>query len=99
MSWIDSIIKEDRDLVVAYLKEKTKGDVEEIIFPEYRIIHSDWSIRWISARGYPVYNEEGKLYRIVGIAEDITEKKQSEKAFHAILEGTSWVTGQEFLIK
>ncbi len=99
MSWTDSIIKEDRDIVVSYLKEKTKGDVDIIIFPEYRIIHSDWSIRWISARGYHVYNEKGKLYRIVGIAEDITEKKQSEKAFNTILEGTSWVTGQDFFDK
>ncbi|NLD35872.1 MAG: response regulator [Desulfatiglans sp.] len=99
VSWSDSIIKEDRDIVLSYLKEKTKGDVDEIIFPEYRIIHSDFSIHWISARGYPVYNEEGKLYRIVGIAEDVTEKKQSDKAFNAILEGTSWVTGQDFFDK
>ncbi|MBN1906237.1 MAG: response regulator [Deltaproteobacteria bacterium] len=99
MSWINSIIKEDRDSVLSYLAEKADGDLDEIIFPEYRIIHSDWSIRWISARGYPVYNEEKKLYRIVGISEDVTEKKQSEKAFNAILEGTSWVTGQDFFDK
>jgi PAS domain S-box-containing protein len=99
LSWADSIIKGDRDAVLSYLAEKADGDIDEIIFPDYRIIHSDWSIRWISARGYPVYNEEGKLYRIVGIAEDVTDKKQSEKAFNAILEGTSWVTGQEFFDK
>jgi PAS domain S-box-containing protein len=96
MSWTDSIIKEDRDTVLDCIRKRLEGDVDEIIFPEYRIIHTDWSIRWISARGYPVYNDKGKLYRIVGIAEDVTEKKQSEKAFNAILEGTSWVTGQEF---
>jgi hypothetical protein len=27
VSWSDSIIKEDRDIVLSYLKEKTKGDV------------------------------------------------------------------------
>ncbi len=99
LSWTDSIVAEDKDTVLSYLKKKAAGDVSEIVFPEYRIIHTDWSIRWISARGYPVYDERGKPYRIVGIAEDITEKKQSEKAFNAILEGTAWVTGQEFFDK
>ncbi|NLA74174.1 MAG: PAS domain S-box protein, partial [Deltaproteobacteria bacterium] len=95
-SWLDPIIAEDREAVFSFLNNKNHENLDEMIFPEYRIIHTDWSIRWISSRGYPVYNEEGKLYRIVGTSEDITEKKQSDKAFNAILEGTSWVTGQDF---
>ena len=99
MSWNDPIVAEDKDAVMNYLKEKSSGDLSEIIFPEYRIIHSDWSIHWISARGYPVYNEKGMPYRIVGVFEDITEKRQSEKAFHAILEGTAWSIGLDFFDK
>ena len=99
MSWTDPIVAEDKDAVMNYLKEKSSGDLSEIIFPEYRIIHSDWSIHWISARGYPVYNEKGMPYRIVGVFEDITEKRQSEKAFHAILEGTAWSIGLDFFDK
>ncbi len=99
LSWMDPIIDEDKQAVLAYMQEKAGGDLSEIIFPQYRIIHTDWSIRWISARGYPIYSEEGKPYRIVGIAEEITEKKQSEKAFNAILEGTAWVVGQDFFDK
>ena len=95
-SWMDPIIDEDKPAVLSYMKEKAAGNLAEIVFPEYRIIHTDWSIRWISARGYPVFDEEGIPYRIVGIAEDVTEKKQSEKAFNAILEGTAWATGQDF---
>lgn len=99
MSWMGPIVDEDKQVVLSYIREKAAGDLSDIVFPEYRIIHADWSIRWISARGYPVYDEEGKPYRVVGIAEDITEKKQSEKAFNAILEGTSWATGQDFFDK
>ncbi len=99
MSWADPIVAEDKNAVMSYLKEKASGDLSEIIFPEYRIIRTDWSIRWISARGYPVYNEKGMPYRIVGVFEDVTEKKQSEKAFHAILEGTAWAIGQDFFDK
>ncbi len=96
MSWTESIIDEDKDAVLSYLGEKTGGDLSEINFPEFRIIHADWSIRWISSRGYPVYDEDGKVFRIVGVAEDITEKKQSERTFNAILEGTAWAIGQDF---
>ena len=99
MSWIDTIVDEDKQVIMSYIQEKIDGDLTELIFPDYRIIHTDWSIHWISARGYPIYNEEGKPFRIVGIAEDITEKKQSEKAFNAILEGTAWVVGQDFFDK
>ena len=99
LSWADPIIAEDKETVLNYLKEKIEGNLSEIIFPEFRIVHTDWSIRWISARGYPVLNEKGRPYRIVGVSEDITEKKQSEKAFNTILEGTAWAIGQDFFDK
>jgi PAS domain S-box-containing protein len=45
---------------------------------EYRIIRADGSLRWISDRAFPIFNESGTLYRIAGIAEDITTRKQAE---------------------
>jgi PAS domain S-box-containing protein len=41
----------------------------------YRIIRPDGSIRWIRDRGFPVRDESGRIYRVAGIAEDITEHK------------------------
>jgi PAS domain S-box-containing protein len=80
ISWMESIVEEDRDKVIAYIEEKQNGDLSEISFPEYRIVGFGGTIRWISARGFSVYNEHGETYRIVGIAEDITENKQAEIA-------------------
>ena len=37
----------------------------------------DGSIRWIHARSFPVEDSQGKLCRIVGIAEDITDRKRA----------------------
>ena len=45
---------------------------------EYRIVHPDGTDRWISDRGFVVYDENDVVQRIVGIAEDITERKQAE---------------------
>jgi PAS domain S-box-containing protein len=47
---------------------------------EYRIIRPDGSVRWISDRGFPVRDAKGEVYRLAGIAEDITERKQAEQA-------------------
>jgi PAS domain S-box-containing protein len=47
---------------------------------QFRIIKDDGSIRWLWSRIHPVYNHEGKIYRVAGIATDITELKETEIA-------------------
>jgi hypothetical protein len=53
-----------------------EGSYEE----EYRIVRSDGTLRWVLDRTFPVRNEAGEVYRIVGIAEDITADKQAAEA-------------------
>ncbi|MBI9085667.1 MAG: PAS domain S-box protein [Desulfobacterales bacterium] len=77
-SWRNAIVDADQNTVSDYLSKKTRGDLEEIIFPEYRIQRPDGSIRWIRARGFPVSDDNGKILRIVGIAEDITLRREAE---------------------
>jgi len=77
--WLDAINEEDRKIVEAFIQEKQKGDLSELIFPEYRIMRLDGTERWIFARGFPVYDENGQIYRIAGIAEDITERKKTQE--------------------
>ncbi len=45
---------------------------------QYRILLPDGTMRWIWARSFPVSDEQGQVNRIVGIAEDITERKRVE---------------------
>jgi PAS domain S-box-containing protein len=47
---------------------------------EYRIVRPDGSVRWIWDRGFPILDREGRVYRLAGIAEDITERKRAEEA-------------------
>jgi PAS domain S-box-containing protein len=72
--WIEAIHPEDRDRITnAALAKQSIGKFDEI----YRIIRPDGAVRWIHDRAFPVYNtNSGKLYRVVGIAEDITDRKQ-----------------------
>ncbi|MEW6160886.1 MAG: PAS domain S-box protein, partial [Verrucomicrobiota bacterium] len=89
-SWLDSIYSEDRSRV---LNAATSQQVSGRYDVEYRIVRADGSMRWIHDKAFPVRNESGEVYRIVGIAEDITELKQaeaelqrSEKHFRSLIE-------------
>ncbi|MDP4209764.1 MAG: PAS domain-containing protein [Bacteroidota bacterium] len=52
----------------------------------YRIVKPDGEIRWLWSRMFPVHNDNNELYRIAGIASDITEQKRTEKALIAAKE-------------
>jgi PAS domain S-box len=74
-SFIDSIIPEDIDRVLAELAKGPTTGFEV----EYRIQRPDGSVRWIWDRGFPVLGADGDVYRVAGLAEDITERKKLEE--------------------
>ena len=45
---------------------------------QYRIIRSDGIIRWIWSRRIPIYGDDGRIIRSVGISDDITKIKEFE---------------------
>jgi PAS domain S-box-containing protein len=51
---------------------------EGYITNQFRILKPDNSIRWIWSRIFPVYDPNGKIYRMAGIASDITLQKELE---------------------
>jgi PAS domain S-box-containing protein len=78
-SWLEAVVEEDREQVLQDLKRRSAGDLSDPEFSEYRIVRPDGSVRWIFARAFPVRNEQGEIYRIAGIAEDITGRKKAEE--------------------
>ena len=46
---------------------------------EYRILRPDGAIRWISERAFPIKDAAGQVYRIAGVAADITARRQLEE--------------------
>lgn len=47
---------------------------------EYRFMHPDGSVRWISGTGRFYYDETGKPVHMTGVIQDITERKQAQEA-------------------
>ncbi|MBN8658034.1 MAG: PAS domain S-box protein, partial [Anaerolineae bacterium] len=74
-NYIDAIHPEDRNILFAALERQGQGERTEM---EYRVVHSNGSIYWISDRSFPIYGEDGTLIRTTGIATDITERKRAE---------------------
>ncbi len=75
-SFVDTIHPDDRDRVEHALQSQADApdDYDEV----YRIVRPDGEVRWVHDRSTGVY-EQGELTRIIGIASDITERKQRER--------------------
>jgi len=90
--WTEAIHPEDRERVLhAARTQQASGRYNE----EYRIVRPDGSIRWIHDRGFPVQDEAGKVYRVAGIAEDITERKELEKRLLEVTDREQARIGQD----
>jgi PAS domain S-box-containing protein len=53
---------------------------------EHRIIWSDRSIRWVSVKGNVFCNKNGEPLRMLGVVQDITERKELFERFRTILD-------------
>ena len=69
--WQESIHPDDRERVTEALAHRPSGTYQA----EYRVLRPDGSHRWVFDKSSPVYNDQGKIIRIVGVARDITERK------------------------
>ena len=76
--FFEAIPPEDQERLMSVWRRigQEKVNVEVM----HRVIRPDGSKRWVQTRGFPVKNEVGEVFRIVGITEDITEKKLAEEA-------------------
>jgi len=68
---------EDRELVAKVADAKQS---REPCTTEFRVVRADGTIRWIIARGKFYYGANGDAERTLGMAVDITERKQVEEA-------------------
>src|SRR6266481_1066255 len=54
---------------------------------EYRVVWpDDGTVRWVVARGEPIYDENGQCVRLMGIVVDVTERKHAEEEIHRLKE-------------
>ena len=79
LAWLEAIHEEDHARVCEALVKQAWGEYDE----EYRVVRPDRSLRWVRDRAFPVRDQSGQVYRIVGLAEDITKNKKTEEQLRA----------------
>ena len=76
--WVDALYPEDSERIQTAARTKQlSGEYKET----YRIMRPDGSVRWIHEQVFPVRNAAGDIYRMVGVAQDITDNKLLEAQF------------------
>jgi PAS domain S-box-containing protein len=86
--WLALVHPEDRELVLESQKRALANSAaaergeSSLTFPEisFRIVDHKQRLRWMLARGSVLRTAEGRAYRLVGTATDITERKKAEEA-------------------
>ncbi len=73
--WFKLIHPDDQARVIANGKCIFEIGHTEI---EYRVVKSDGEVRWLNDRMHVVYDEQHQPIELIGIAHDITERKQFE---------------------
>ncbi|MFI5350122.1 MAG: response regulator [Elusimicrobiota bacterium] len=70
-NWVEAVYPEDRERAWrSSLENAAHGGTTE-----YRIIRPDGAVRWIKSRAFPIKDEASGIYRVTGVATDVTEEK------------------------
>ena len=74
--FLETLHPDDRDRTNAAVNQALTDQSEYVI--EFRSIWGDGTIHWLIAKGRAFYNEQGEPVCMMGMAQDITERKQAE---------------------
>lgn len=77
--WIEAIHPDDRQRIRNAAENRQAPEHYDL---EYRVIRPDGSIRHIHDRASPIRDDEGNVYRVAGIAQDVTSRKKQEERIH-----------------
>ncbi len=78
--WTDAIHPDERASVQRLFEQWLAHPDNKTFGVEYRIVRPDGTIRWIADRGHVIRDAQGQVYRMTGIARDVTDVKVAERA-------------------
>jgi PAS domain S-box-containing protein len=75
-SFLEAIHPDDRARVEATVARARAGTPTD---QQYRVVWPDGSLRWVRDRAFPISDPTGAVRRVVGVADDITERTHAEE--------------------
>lgn len=88
--YLETVHPEDRERYLAAIN--AAWEQAGACANEYRIIRGDGRVVWLSSHGRTIADGRGRVYRMIGVTQDITERKRQEEearflAYHDTLTG------------
>ena len=88
--YLEMVHPEDRDRYLAAVN--SAWEQAGACANEYRVIRQDGRVAWLSSHGKTLADANNKVYRMIGVSQDITERKRQEEearflAYHDTLTG------------
>jgi PAS domain S-box-containing protein len=77
-AWFEAVHPEDQPRMQVALDANARG---ENTSTEFRVTRPDGGVRWVRARSFPVRDATGRVYRLAGVSEDITQERSLEAQF------------------
>ena len=91
---IDFIHPDDRAAAAEALGRLSRGHfTANFGGTEFRLVRPDGSERWMWTRVFPVLDERGKVVRVAGISQDVTERRRLDAEREALLEVANDISG------
>ncbi len=82
MSFLEGVHPDDRARVRAALPKQIEGTYHE----EYRVVRPDGTVRWVRSRAFALRDETGTVVRIVGVSQDVTDRKEAELTKESLID-------------
>ncbi len=73
--WLEAIDPEDREVAKMEFRRQLTGELAET---EYRMRAPCGDLKWVRNRAFPIRGADGRVVRVVGLAEDITPQKHAD---------------------
>jgi PAS domain S-box-containing protein len=77
--WEAALHPQDRDRVIKSIQKFIESNSQQVWQDEYRFRRTDGKYVLVADRGFLIYNQQGRVNRMVGSMQDITEKREMEK--------------------
>lgn len=75
-TWRNCVHPDDLEVTEATVLDSLQTG--KTLYVEYRVIHPDGTVRWMTSRGKALYNAAGEAVRMVGTIVDISDRKRAE---------------------
>ncbi|MDP2853335.1 MAG: PAS domain S-box protein [Smithellaceae bacterium] len=82
-TWVEHLHPEEKENCQNAVYSYLNHPVEHFML-EFRFRHKDGTYRWIHNKASSLKNNEGKVIRMFGVHNDITERKQAEEAIREL---------------